>query len=109
LDVVNPRRFDVFLVRLDPAQGAEMQKTRPCVVISPDESNDMLRTVVVAPLSSRRHGYPGRVAIRFQDRDGEIGTDQLRAVDKSRLIRRVGALPEGARLKLVRALVEFFS
>ncbi|MBV9692326.1 MAG: type II toxin-antitoxin system PemK/MazF family toxin, partial [Alphaproteobacteria bacterium] len=66
MDVVTPRRFDVFLVKLDPARGAEMQKTRPCVVVSPNESNTMLRTVVIAPLTSKPRSYPGRVGVMFQ-------------------------------------------
>ncbi len=109
MDVVTPRRFDVFLVPLDPARGAEMQKTRPCVVVSPNESNQLLRTVVIAPLTSKPRDYPGRVRVMFQGQAGEMATDQLRAVDKSRLIRRVGAIQAADQARITAALVEFFS
>ncbi|HEY1630205.1 MAG TPA: type II toxin-antitoxin system PemK/MazF family toxin [Rhizomicrobium sp.] len=106
--MVAPRRFEVFLVPLDPTRGAEMQKTRPCVIVSPDEANDVLHTVVVIPLSSTVHGFPGRVRVRSQERDGELATDQIRVVDKRRLLRRLGTLPSETRPKLVKALLEFF-
>lgn len=107
--MVTPRRFDVFLVALDPARGAEMQKTRPCVVLSPDESNKMLRTVVIAPLTSKPRNYPGRVRLLFQGQHGEMGTDQLRAVDKSRLIRKLGTIQAADQARVTAALVEFFA
>jgi mRNA interferase MazF len=106
--VVGPKRFDIFLVPLDPARGAEMQKTRPCVVISPDESNARLHTVVVAPLTSRPKNYPGRVRIGFHGQIGEFATDQLRAVDKSRLVRKLGTVAAADRARISNALVEFF-
>src|ERR1700739_4622444 len=109
MDVVTPRRFDVFLVILDPARGAEMQKPRPCVVVSPDESNKLLRTVVIAPLTSKPKNYPGRVRVLFQGQPGEMGTDQLRAVDKTRLIRKLGVVQAADQARITAALVEFFS
>jgi mRNA interferase MazF len=108
MDVVTPRRFDVFLVPLDPARGAEMQKTRPCVVVSPNESNELIRTVVIAPLTSKPRDYPGRVRVTFQGQAGEMATDQLRAVDKTRLIRKVGAIQAADQARITAALVEFF-
>jgi mRNA interferase MazF len=85
-------RFNVFLVRLDPATGAETAKSRPCVVISPDELNRSVATVIIAPMTTVRRGWPTRVEITFQNKAGEIALDQIRAVDKSRLIKRLGKL-----------------
>lgn len=107
--MVAPSRFDVFLVPLDPGRGAEMQKTRPCVIVSPDESNVLLRTVVVAPLTSKPKNFPGRLRVMFQGQPGEFATDQLRAVDKSRLIRKVGTIQAADRARISAALVEFFA
>ena len=84
------KRFDVFLVVLDPAQGAEIQKTRPCLIISPDEMNQFLSTVIVAPMTTKGRPYPPRIPCRFQKRDGHIVLDQIRTVDKSRLIEKLG-------------------
>src|SRR5882724_102085 len=86
------RRFDVYLVALDPAQGAEIQKTRPCLVISPDEMNRHIQTVMIAPMTTRSRMYASRVPCRFQGRNGEIVLDQIRVVDKSRLLKRLGAI-----------------
>jgi len=90
-------RFGILLVRLDPTTGAETAKTRPCVVISPNELNRTVATVIVAPMTTVRRGWPTRVGIIFQGKAGEIALDQLRAVDKSRLVKRLGRLdPETA-------------
>jgi len=107
--VVAPRRFDVFLVPLDPARDSEMQKTRPCVIVSPDVSNRVLRTVVIVPLTSKPQGFPGRVLLAFQNRQGEFATDRLRVVDKSRLIRKIGAVQAADRARITAALTEFFA
>lgn len=107
--MVAPRRFDVFLVPLDPARGAEMQKTRPCVIVSPDVSNRVLRTVVIVPLTSKPQDFPGRLRLPFQNKQGEFATDQLRAVDKSRLIRKVGTIQAADRARVTAALTEFFA
>ncbi len=107
--MVAPGRFDVFLVPLDPGRGAEMQKTRPCIIVSPDESNTLLRTVVIVPLTSKPKNFPGRVRVMFQGQQGEVATDQLRAVDKSRLIRKVGVIQVADRARIVGALMEFFA
>ena len=85
-------RFDVFLVRLDPTQGAEIQKTRPCLVISPDEMNRHIGTVLVAPMTTRARNYPSWVSCAFQGKNGEIVLDQIRAVDKARLVQRLGRI-----------------
>ncbi len=85
-------RFNIFLVRLDPATGAETTKTRPCVIVSPDELNRAIATVIIAPMTTVPRGWPTRVAVSFQGKTGEIALDQLRAVDKSRLVKRLGKL-----------------
>ncbi len=87
-------RFDVFLVRLDPTEGPEIQKTRPCVVISPDEMNRNIQTVIVAPVTTGGQPYPSRVPLEFQRRAGQIVLDQIRTVDRRRLIRRLGAIDD---------------
>jgi len=88
--VVN--RFTIWLVELDPSRGSEIAKTRPCVVISPDATNHYLNTVLIAPFTSTRKSYPTRVNISFQSRNGQIALDQLRSVDKIRLIKKLGTL-----------------
>ncbi len=85
-------RGDVFLVDLSPTRGNEIRRTRPCVVVSPDELNAHLRTFIVAPLTTGSHGYPFRVACRFQGTSGHVVLDQIRTVDQQRLVRRVGRL-----------------
>lgn len=89
-------RFNIFLVRLDPATGAETSKTRPCVVVSPDEMNRAIATVIIAPMTTVRRNWPTRVEIKFQNKTGEIALDQIRAVDKSRLVKKLGKLDSAA-------------
>lgn len=103
------RRGDVFLVDLDPTRGAEIQKTRPCVVISPDELNGNLRTVIVAPLTTAGHPYPFRVPCRFANKTGQIVTDQLRTVDRERLVRNLGRLAPSTLSRLLSVLQEMFT
>ena len=88
--VAAPRRFEVWLVNLDPTQGSEINKTRPCVVISPDELNRYLRTVTIAALTSVGRDYPSRVNCQFQGKAGQVALDHIRSVDKSRLVRKLG-------------------
>jgi mRNA interferase MazF len=90
------RRFDVHEVDLDPAIGSEIRKRRPCLVISPDEMNAHLRTVIVAPMTSHGRAYPTRVSCRFAGIDGWIVLDQVRTVDRTRLVRRLGRIDEAA-------------
>lgn len=85
-------RFNVFLVRLDPVAGAETAKTRPCVIVSPDELKRALATVIIAPMTTVRRWWPTRVEIKFQGKMGEVALDQLRTVDKSRLVKKLGKL-----------------
>lgn len=104
-----PRRGDVYLVNLDPTEGQEIRKTRPCVVVSPDELNAHLGTFLVAPLTTGRHPYPFRIAYRFRDRDGFVVLDQLRAVDRARLVERLGRLAAPTTRKALSVLREMFA
>jgi mRNA interferase MazF len=104
-----PRRGDVFLVSLEPTIGSEIRKTRPCLVVSPNELNQHLRTVIVAPLTTGGHPYPFRVACRFQRRRGFVVLDQLRTVDSQRLVRRLGRLSPAAVSESLRTLHEMFA
>ena len=104
-----PRRDEIWLVTLDPTQGAEIQKTRPCVIISPDEMNQHLRTVVVAPMTTVMRPYPTRVPVRFQEKRGQVVLDQLRAVDRQRLVRRLGTVSASTARAASATLLEMFS
>jgi mRNA interferase MazF len=106
---VGVRRFEVFLVNLDPTVGSEIRKARPCVVVSPDEMNRYVRTVVVAPLTTAGRPYPSRVPVRFAGKNGQVVVDQLRTVDKIRLARRLGALEPREAAAVLEVLREFFA
>jgi mRNA interferase MazF len=103
------RRFDIFLITLDPVVGSEIRKTRPCVVVSPDEMNRHLRTVIVAPMTTRGRPYPTRVPCRFRSKEGMIVLDQMRAVDNSRLVRRLGRIGEATRRAILALLADLFA
>ncbi len=103
------KRFDVYLIRLEPTEGSEIAKARPGAIISPDSMNRALRTVVVAPLTSTSKRWPSRVACRFRGVDGQIALDQLRAVDKSRLMHRLGKLEAATASAVSATLVEMFT
>ena len=107
--MVGVRRFDVFLVALDPTVGSEIQKTRPCLVVSPDEMNDHIATVIVAPMTTRGRPYPSRVPCTFQGKNGQIVLDQLRTVDQSRLVHRLGRVEPATRQAVLDALAELFA
>jgi mRNA interferase MazF len=102
-------RGDVHLVRLDPALGSEIQKTRPCLVVSPDELNQYLRTVIIAPMTTGGRAYPWRVPCRFQRRAGFVVLDQLRTVDAERLVRRLGRLTPQTITIVLQRLQELFA
>ena len=102
-------RGEVHLVRLDPTLGSEIKKTRPCLVVSPDELNQHLRTVIVAPMTTGGQAYPWRVPCRFQNRSGFVVLDQLRTVDGERLLKRLGRLSSGATTEVLDALQEMFA
>jgi mRNA interferase MazF len=106
-DVVH--RGDVFLVSLSPARGGEIQKTRPCVVVSPDELNAHLRTFIVAPLTTGGHPYPFRNPCRFQSRAGYVVIDQIRTVDRECLVRRLGKLSSSTLAGILAILQEMFT
>jgi mRNA interferase MazF len=101
-------RFEIWLVQLDPTQGSEIKKTRPCVVISPDEMS-ALKTAIVAPMTSKGFSYPTRIQYTFQDKKGLILLDQMRAVDKSRLIQKVGVISQSAQIEIINCLRELFA
>lgn len=101
-------RGDVFLVSLDPARGREIRNTRPCLVVSPDELNHAVSTVVVAPMTTGGHAYPFRIACRFRNRAGFVVLDQLRTVDSDRLVRNVGRISAPTLRKCLAALREMF-
>jgi mRNA interferase MazF len=99
----------VYLVSLDRVVGGEIRKTRPCAVISPDEMNRHIRTVIVAPMTTQGHAYPTRVGCRFKGKTGRIVLDQLRTVDTQRLVKRLGVLEQGAQAEVLRVLAEMFA
>jgi len=103
------RRGDVHLVRLDPTLGGEIRKARPCVVVSPDELNQHLRTVIVAPMTTGGHVYPWRIRCRFQRRSGFVALDQIRTMDQERLLKRLGELAPDALDDVMRGLQEMFA
>lgn len=103
------RRFDVYLVNLDPTVGLEIEKTRPCVVISPDEMNRHIRTVIVAPMTSAKKEYPTRVTCTFRKKEGQIVLDQIRTIDKTRLVKKLGAIRSKAQMEVVSTLQRLFA
>jgi mRNA interferase MazF len=105
--VNNPRRDEVWLIALDPSRGSEIKKT-PCLVISPDEMNEPLRTVIIAPLTSTVRNYPTRVGLTFRNKAGQVVLDQLRAVDRERLIRKLGVVTQKTAQTVSTVLVEMF-
>jgi mRNA interferase MazF len=102
-------RGDVFLVTLSPTRGGEIRKTRPCVVVSPDELNTDLHTFIVAPLATGSHSYPFRVSCRFGGKAGHVVLDQVRTVDRERLVKRLGALGPGVLSQALAVLREMFA
>lgn len=102
-------RGDVHLVRLDPTLGSEIRKTRPCVVVSPDELNEHLRTVIVAPMTTGGHAYPWRIACRFQSRAGFVALDQIRTVDSERLVKRLSKLSTATMTDVLDTFREMFA
>ena len=102
-------RFEVYVVALDPTIGSEIQKARPCVVISPDDMNAAIATVIVAPMTTKGQPYPTRVRCRFQGKDGQIVLDQLRAVDRRRLLKRLGRITPATQRQVLHILAELFA
>jgi len=102
-------RFEVYLVNLDPTLGSEMQKTRPCLVISPDEMNAHIATVIIAPMTTKGRDYPTRVQCRFDGKEGQIVLDQIRTVDKARLVKKLGTIETDIQKKVLLTLSELFA
>jgi mRNA interferase MazF len=103
------KRFDVYLINLDPTVGSEIQKTRPCLIISPDEMNPFIRTVIIAPMTTKGAAYPTRVACKFQGKRGQIILDQIRTVDKTRLARKLGRIDKQTQADVLSVLSEMFA
>ena len=103
------KRFDVYLVILDPTIGSEIKKTRPCVIISPDEMNRHVATMIVAPMTTKGRSYPTRVACTFQGKNGQVVLDQIRTVDKLRLARKLGRLKVETQREVLSVLTEMFT
>jgi mRNA interferase MazF len=107
--VKGPKRDEIWLVSLDPTHGSEIRKTRPCLIVSPDEINEYLRTIIIAPMTTTERSYPTRVGISFQNRRGQVALDQIRAVDRERLVRKLGAAPARTVQTVSSVLVEMFT
>ena len=107
--MVTAKRFDVFLISLDSTVGSEIKKTRPCVIVSPDEMNRHIRTVVVAPMTTKGNDYPSRIPLTFQGKKGQVVLDQIRTVDKARVIKKLGTLTETTAKTVSHRLIEMFA
>jgi mRNA interferase MazF len=103
------RRFDVYLINLDPTIGSEIRKARPCLIISPDEMNRFIRTAIVAPMTTKGTDYPTRVSVKFQNKRGQIVLDQIRTVDKSRLVSRLGKIDRQVQAEVLSVMAEMFA
>ncbi len=103
------KRFDVFLINLDPTVGSEIKKTRPCLIISPDEMNRYIRTVIVAPMTTAGKDYPTRVRCKFQGKKGQIVLDQIRTIDKSRLLKKIGTVDPQVQAEVISTLQSMFA
>jgi mRNA interferase MazF len=107
--MVEISRFDILLVSLDPSQGAEIKKTRPCLVISPDEMNKYIKTIIIAPITSSIKNYPTRISITLDGKEGNIVLDQLRTIDKSRVIKKLGEIDYKTSKIVVKSLETMFA
>lgn len=107
--MVEVSRFDVCLINLDPKIGSEIKKTRPCVVISPDEMNHYIRTVIIAPMTTKSKSYPSRIEVNFDGKSGQIVLDQIRTIDKARIVKKLGTLQSQTARKVSEVLVEIFT
>jgi mRNA interferase MazF len=102
-------RFDVYLINLDPTIGSEIQKARPCLIISPDEMNRHIRTVIVAPMTTASRDYPTRVSCKFKKKKGQIVLDQIRTIDKTRLIKKLGSINPETQVEVISVLQRLFA
>ena len=103
------KRFEVYLVNLDPTVGSEIKKTRPCLIISPDEMNRHIVTVIIAPMTTKGKNYPSRVSCKFAGKSGQVVLDQLRTVDKRRLVKKLGRIDKKTRQSVLLTLGEMFA
>jgi mRNA interferase MazF len=103
------KRFEVFLVNLDPTLGSEIKKVRPCLIISPDEMNRHIATVIVAPMTTKGRDYPTRINCTFEGKEGQIVLDQIRTVDKIRLVKKLDVITVDTQNEVLRVLMEMFA
>jgi mRNA interferase MazF len=103
------KRFEVYLINLDPTPGREIQKTRPCLIISPDEMNDHISTVIVAPMTTKGRDYPTRIRCQFGGKKGQIVLDQIRTVDKIRLVKKLGKINISTQKGVLEILMDMFA
>ncbi len=103
------KRFEVYLVNLDPTIGVEIQKRRPCLIISPDQMNRNVKTAIVAPMTTRSRNFPTRIACEFEGKSGFVVLDQIRAVDKVRLMKKLGEIDDEIQVKVLEKLQEIFA
>jgi len=109
MDMVDINRFDILLVSFDPSQGHEIKKTRPCVIVSPNEMNKYIKTLIVAPMTSKIRNYPTRIPVVFESKEGTIALDQIRTIDKSRIIINLGTLDTKIANTVLETLGKMFS
>jgi mRNA interferase MazF len=109
MGMVKFERFDIYLVNLDPTVGHEIKKTRPAVIISPDEMNRNISTIIIAPMTTKGRSYPTRIPITFQQKEGQVILDQIRTVDKTRLVKKIGKVNKITSDKILSLLIEMFS
>ena len=109
MGMVDINRFDILLVSFDPSQGHEIKKTRPCVIVSPNEMNKYIKTLIVAPMTSKIRNYPTRIPVVFESKEGTIALDQIRTIDKSRIIRNIGTLDTKIANTVLETLGKMFS
>lgn len=100
------KQYDIFLISLDPTIGHEIKKVRPCVVISPNEMNNNISTIIIAPMTTRSHSYPTRIPIKFEDKKGWVVLDQIRALDRKRFVKQLGKLNKDTILKVKKIIQE---
>ena len=103
------KRFDVYLVALDPTVGSEIQKIRPCLVVSPDEMNRHIATVIVAPMTTKGQLYPSRIPCQFEGKEGQVTLDQLCTVDKTRLVKFLGRIDSETQTAVLAFLAQMFA
>ncbi len=103
------KRFEVYLVNLNPTIGSEIKKTRPCLIVSPDEMNRHIATVIVAPMTTKGRNYPTRVSCKFEGKSGQVVLDQLRTVDKKRLVKKLGRIDKKTQQAVLLILAEMFA